>query len=179
MIKSKIENLFLLFISKQLLIFLEFYTWKAKCEQESLSNYVIDTGKKQLKTNPGVAQYLYCNRFGEPVSQSKGVYAPKKAGSRKCTQSCPAYIRVVTHPTGKVEAEFCSTHLGHERTKVDHMSLTDEHQQQLRDELIVCDYNKKRVLNKYRQLRFVNGYRPLIPALYNKLKLTCIFFSQG
>ena len=90
----------------------DFNEWKAKEEQLSKAYYVQHTASKVYGDN--THWYLYCNRSGIGRSQSEGKRITKSQGSCKIGKTCCSFIKVSQNmPSGKVNVQYCSTHISH------------------------------------------------------------------
>ena len=90
----------------------DFNEWKAKEERSSKAYYVQHTASKVYGDN--THWYLYCNRSGIGRSQSEGKRITKSQGSCKIGKTCCSFIKVSQNmPSGKVNVQYCSTHINH------------------------------------------------------------------
>ncbi|KAJ6220571.1 hypothetical protein RDWZM_006383 [Blomia tropicalis] len=140
-------------INKLIIILLEFLNWKMELESETITNYVTKFGNFRSKS--GHVRTFVCNRNGkgtDEANQSLRKRKPRKNGSRKTTNSCPAVIYATTDPnTEMVKVEFYGTHLDH-KNEVEHVDLTDKEKQIICFDLIETGMNKKAVIKKYTKI---------------------------
>ena len=99
----------------------DFNEWKAKEERSSKAYYVQHTASKVYGDN--THWYLYCNRSGIGCSQSEGKRITKSQGSCKIGKTCCSFIKVSQNmPSGKVNVQYCSTHINHS-AELAHLSI--------------------------------------------------------
>lgn len=105
----------------------DFKHWKTNVEEQDIVKFVKHRG---VKTCPDKKiEYFQCNRSGFYESS---VSCPEKRrremkikGSSKINAFCPARIKTEFFNDGKVNIEYCSTHIGH-KLELAHVTLSDE-----------------------------------------------------
>ncbi|XP_033113503.1 uncharacterized protein LOC117114075 isoform X2 [Anneissia japonica] len=90
----------------------DFHFWKGEQEKKTMSLYVQNTSAKTIGANKHI--YFYCNRSGY-VRDIEGRKRRKRSkGDQKTNTYCTAYVKAIINKEGRVKAEFCPTHFGHE-----------------------------------------------------------------
>lgn len=94
--------------------FEEFSQFKENEEVASVSDFIIQRKKRNAITEKCTTTYS-CSRSGVYVSKSKNKRRLKLQGSKKLQTFCPAEIKLITNATsGKCEAIYLKTHIGHD-----------------------------------------------------------------
>ncbi|XP_057295892.1 uncharacterized protein LOC130624321 isoform X2 [Hydractinia symbiolongicarpus] len=91
-----------------------FQTWKDDTETSNHCSFVILSGKVKNKQNEA-QQYYQCNRCGQHKPNRKGKRRVKMSGTCKIERNCTSTIKATFHADGKVTADICCTHYGHEK----------------------------------------------------------------
>lgn len=113
-----------------------FNKWKTETEKKSKTCFIIRNSDVRNHNGPISKRSQYvCNRSGV----YRGVGETRKReikiqGSRKLNGFCPCGLKVKFFTDGKINVEYCSTHIGH-KTEFAHLPLTFEERQDVATQL--------------------------------------------
>lgn len=89
-------------------------------EEETMCQYSKPCGNRT--TQEGYTMHYRCFRSGTERHNSHDERISRK-DSMKINAYCPSRIKALVAPQGKVEVQFCSTHIGHDNS-IEHLRLT-------------------------------------------------------
>uniref|UniRef100_A0A1I7SYN0 C2H2-type domain-containing protein n=1 Tax=Caenorhabditis tropicalis TaxID=1561998 RepID=A0A1I7SYN0_9PELO len=88
-----------------------FDRFKYWLESEGGAHFRHKSGAKRRGRGKGI--FLACNRSGN-TGPDKGNHAPERTGPFRLGFTCTAFIHATEHSDGRVSAEFCGDHYGHD-----------------------------------------------------------------